>query len=94
MLSKGRETTKAKGDTTMINELKFNTNNGNVLSLTQVEGSEKVFVTSLDSKWNVNYEYSISPDEFTMLLNMYRCIKDNDIKNDFINPNGKNREVL
>ena len=78
----------------MINELKFNTNNGNVLSLTQVEGSEKVFVASFDSKWNVNYEYSISPDEFTMLLNMYRCIKDNDIKNDFINPNGKNREVF
>lgn len=78
----------------MTNELKFNTNNGNVLSLTQFEGNETVFVASLDSKWNVNYEYSISPDEFTMLLNMYHYIKNNDIYNDFINPNGMNREVF
>jgi hypothetical protein len=27
-----------------------------------------------------------------MLLNLYRYIKDNDIQNDFINPNGANKE--
>ena len=76
----------------MAKVLEFNTNNGNKVSVSQLEGSEKVFVTSLDSNWNVNYEYDISPEDFTMLLNMYCYVKRNDIKNDFINPNGKNKE--
>jgi hypothetical protein len=30
--------------------------------------------------------------DMVMLINLYRYIKDNDIQNEFINPNGKNHE--
>ena len=76
----------------MKNELILSTNNGNTVSVAQYEASKKIFVTSLDARYNVNYEYSIMPEDFTMLLNMYCYVKRNDIKNDFINPNGKNKE--
>ena len=34
----------------------------------------------------------IPPGDFVMLVNLYKHIKYNDIRNDFINPYGKNKE--
>lgn len=34
----------------------------------------------------------IPPGDFVMLVNLYKHIKSNDIRNDFINPYGKNKE--
>ena len=36
---------------------------------------------------------TINPSDFIMLLNLYEYIIENDIQNDFINPNGKNKEA-
>lgn len=36
--------------------------------------------------------YDIPAGDFVMLLNYYRYVKDNNIQNDFINPDGKNKE--
>ena len=40
----------------------------------------------------VEHIEEISAGDFVMLINWYKYIKDNDIKNDFINPHGKNKE--
>lgn len=34
----------------------------------------------------------ISNGDMVMLINLYRYVKDHDIQNDFINPDGKNKE--
>lgn len=35
----------------------------------------------------------IPAGDFVQLVNLYRYIKENDIQNDWINPNGKNKEA-
>lgn len=72
--------------------INFKVNNGDTLVLTQESNDSKVNVAITDNKGNIDYEYDISAGDFTMLLNLYRYIKDNNIKNDFINPYGKNEE--
>lgn len=38
------------------------------------------------------YGNTIPNGDMVMLYNLYRYVKDNDIQNDFINPNGANKE--
>ena len=76
-------TTKEK--TTTRGLLEFNTNNGRTLYLHQYAPDGNVIVTGADNA------YVIPNGDFVMLLNLYRYVKDGDIQNDFINPNGKNR---
>lgn len=73
-------------------EINFKVNNGDTLVLTQENNDSKVNVARKDSKGSIDYQYDISAGDFIMLLNLYHYIKDNDIKNDFINPYGKNEE--
>lgn len=40
--------------------------------------------------WNNGTTLGISQEDFINLLEYYRYIKENDIHDDFINPNGKN----
>lgn len=72
--------------------MNFKVNNGDTLVLTQENNDGKVNVARIDSKGGIDYQYDISAGDFTMLLNLYRHIKENDINNDFINPYGKNEE--
>lgn len=72
--------------------INFKVNNGDTLVLTQENNDGKVNVARTDRKGNIDYQYDISAGDFTMLLALYRYIKDNDIRNDFINPYGKNKE--
>ena len=56
----------------------------------QNEHDNKVFVQAIDSKGNVEYTKIIYPGDFVMLYNLYVYIKENNIKNDFINTCGTN----
>lgn len=71
--------------------INFDVNNGDKILLTQENNDGKVTVTRADKKGNIDYEYDISAGDFIMLLNLYRYVKDNDIRHDFINPNGNNK---
>lgn len=72
--------------------LSFKVNNGGTLSLIQKDSDRAVSVevsrTGLSSKI-----VSIPPNDFVMLLNYYKYVKENDIQNDFINYCGANDEV-
>jgi len=72
--------------------INFKVNNGDTLVLTQENNDGKVNVARTDRTGNIDYQYDISAGDFTMLLALYRYIKDNDVQNDFINPYGKNEE--
>lgn len=74
-----------------MQKLTYDVNNGGTLELIQRGHDGTVLVC--------NSSESIEPDkksnhipagDMVMLINLYRYIKDNDIQNDFINPNGKN----
>lgn len=60
-----------------MNKLVFEVNSGRTLELVQREDNEAY----------------ISAGDFVQLINLYRYCKRYDIKNDWINPNGKNTEV-
>lgn len=61
-----------------MNKLTFNINNGETLELIQHEHDGKVEVKGI----------LIPADEMVMLVNYYQYIKNNNIKCDFINPQG------
>ena len=68
----------------------FKTNNGGQVNLSQECYDSNVYLTNENDE-NI---CSISAGDMIMLINMYKHIKDNDIKNSFINPYGKNKEYL
>lgn len=71
--------------------IEFKVNNGLTISLRQYERDGVVEI--MKGKGEIFlYDYSISAGDFVMLLNLYHYIKDNDIQNDFINPDGENKE--
>ena len=79
-----------------MDTLSYNVNNGDTMKLVQREHDGSVSIIKEDSKGNheniPDAEAFISAGDMIMLVNYYRYIKRNDIKNDFINPNGKNNE--
>lgn len=80
-----------------MSKLTYNTNNGGTLELVQRGHDGKVLIVNKDGEGNheniPDSEAFISASDMVMLINFYRHIKRNDIQNDFINPNGKNKEV-
>lgn len=72
-----------------MQELHFSINNGRELDFTQYSYDGSVFVSAHDGL-TCEYEIEITPGDFIMLWNYYQYVKSNDIKCDFINPNGKN----
>ena len=72
--------------------ISFDTNNGGVLFLEQRTHDAPVRVEKRDAGEYVERVDIISAGDMVMLINLYRYVKDNDIQNDFINPDGKNRE--
>ena len=73
-----------------MNKLVFEVNNGRKLELVQWEDNGMILIRSLDTP---DKEAYISAGDFVQLVNLYRYYKRYDIKNDWINPNGKNTEV-
>lgn len=76
-----------------MNVLSFDINNGGKMMLAQDKHDGDVVIMKKDCENGEPYlDGAISPAEMVMLINMYRHVKSNDIQNDFINPNGRNKE--
>lgn len=71
--------------------ISFDVNNGGALFLEQRAHDAPVRVERREGDY-VDRVDIIGAGDMVMLLNLYRYVKDNDIQNDFINPEGKNRE--
>ena len=76
-------------------KLSYDVNNAQTLTLSQERHDGPVTVEITNPKGVVEYagdRYTIQPGDMVMLLNLYRHIKDCDIRNDFINPYGRTEE--
>lgn len=74
------------------NTLSFKTNNNGIMNMIQHELDGKVVVRRLEKDRGYKTITTIPAGDMVMLVNMYKYIKENDILNAFINPNGKNVE--
>lgn len=74
------------------NTLSFKTNNNGIMNMIQHEVDGKVIVKRLEKDRGYKTITTIPAGDMVMLVNMYKYIKENDILNAFINPNGKNIE--
>lgn len=72
--------------------IEFKINNDQIIQIHQSEQYGEVHVDIGRFSGEYLRNCSIPAGDFVMLLNLYRYIKENDIQNDFINPNGKNKE--
>lgn len=72
--------------------LSFKVNNDGVLSMRQNVIDGTVTVYRLEKNNGYKQIAEIPAGDMVMLVNLYKHIKENDIQNDFINPNGKNIE--
>lgn len=71
------------------NTLSFKTNNGGILNMMQLEIDGKVIVKRLEKDKGYKTITTIPAGDMVMLVNMYKYIKENNIQNAFINPDGK-----
>jgi hypothetical protein len=71
--------------------IELEVNNGQTLFLTQVSKDGDTILDRWDGD-KMEYERTIPAGDMVMLLNLYRYVKDNDIYDSFINPEGKNKE--
>lgn len=74
------------------NTLSFKTNNNGIINMIQLKLDGKVIVKRLEKDGEYKTITTIPAGDMVMLVNLYKYIKENDIQNDFINPNGKNIE--
>ena len=70
--------------------LTFDINNQRKIYFEQAEHDNTVFVETIDSNGKLENGRTIPAGQFIMLYNLYVYIIENDIKNSFINPYGKN----
>ena len=68
----------------------FSVNNKGTLRLLQSEHDGPVIISSSN---HPDKDIQLNAGEMVMLVNLYRYIKENDIQNDFINPNGKEKAL-
>ena len=73
------------------NTLSFQTNNGGILNMIQHEVDGNIIVKRLEKDNGYKQIAEIPAGDMVMLVNMYKYIKENDIRNDFINQYGKNK---
>lgn len=71
--------------------IEIEVNNGQTLFLTQVSKDGDTILNRWDGD-KMEYERTIPAGEMVMLLNLYRYVKDNDIYDSFINPEGNKKE--
>ena len=77
------------------NEIKISVNNGRFIKLTQNALDKKrsgLGLKTFNQDGNVERCDLISEEDFVMLMNYYKFIKDNDIYDEFINENGINNK--
>lgn len=90
MVDHGTNRRVRKGDVSMRqNTLSFKTNNNGILNMIQHELDGKVIVKRLEKDKGYKTITTIPAGDMVMLANMYKYIKENNIQNAFINPNGK-----
>lgn len=78
-----------------MNTLKFLVNNNGTMCISQNEIDGDITVHTFhnfNDFAETKNDIHISNGDMVMLINLYHYVKDNDIQNDFINPNGKNKE--
>lgn len=76
-----------------MQELKYLVNNNGTMIISQEKPDSKVIVHTyhnFNNFSNKDNDIIINSSDMVMLINYYRYIKDNNIKCDFINPNGTN----
>ncbi|MBQ6734862.1 MAG: hypothetical protein IJR00_08140 [Lachnospiraceae bacterium] len=80
-----------------MNTIILDINNGGKMHLLQRNPGGRILTMFIDEKGENDTSYDnpdalafISPADMVSLINLYRHIKRNDIKNDFINPHGVN----
>ena len=71
------------------NTLSIKNNNNRIMNMIQHEIDGKVTVKRLEKDKGYKMITSIPAGDMVMLINMYKYIKENNIQNAFINPNGK-----
>ena len=71
------------------NTLSFKINNNGILNMIQHEIDGKVIVKRLEKDKGYKTITTIPAGDMVMLINMYKYIKENNIQNAFINPDGK-----
>lgn len=79
-------------DKLMDKRIKVEINNGGMMTLNQSEADKircGVALESVNHKGETYSRYLIDEGDFVMLMNYYCYIKDHDIKDDFINRDGK-----
>lgn len=80
----------------IMSKLSYEINNGRTLELVQRQHNGSVLIVKTDASGNhesiPDNEAFIPAGDMVMLINFYQYIKQNDIKHEFINPNGKNHE--
>lgn len=69
-------------------------NNKRVMRVSQERVDGEIAVTTAERYQTASPSDTllIPPGDFVMLVSLYKHIKSNDIRNDFINPHGKNKE--
>lgn len=72
--------------------IEINVNNGRIMEFEQAAIDKTIRVLTVDKHRTIDNETHIPAGDMVMLINLYNYIKSNDIQNDFINPNGKNKE--
>ena len=78
-------------ETTNQNRIDIEINNGRTMRIIQTDSDKArcgIGIETLDEDSNLEERELISEGDFVMLINYYRYIKENDIKDDFINTTG------
>ncbi len=78
-----------------VNEIKLPINNERFINITQTESDKirnGIGLKTIDKQNNIERSDLINEEDFVMLMNYYRFIKDNDIYDEFINQNGINNK--
>lgn len=79
-----------------MSTITFDVNNGRKMKLIQRQHDGKTLIVVEDESGgheNINDSEAFIPAcDFAMLINYYRFVKRHDIQNDFINPNGKEKD--
>ena len=71
------------------NTLSFKTNNNGIMNMIQHELDGKIVVKRLEKDKGYKTNTCIPAGDIDMLITMYKYIKENNIQNAFVNPNGK-----
>lgn len=77
------------------NALKLSVNNGRFIKITQTESDKArngLGLKTIDQNGNIERNDLVGEEDFVMLINYYKFIKDNDIYDEFINQNGTNNK--